>query len=576
MKLFNVFLSSAMTGELDRERDAIGVFFQADPVLKEFFRLYAIEEHASPRLMERAYIDEVKSSDILILLLDKQLRAPVRREFYAARDAGLKVFVYIRHRTDERDEDLATFIGQDAYAFHCGSFTQASDLYPKIKGDLLADLTQNYSYAIDEARRRTEYIAIPLANERPRSSSRYYDQSLIGEVSRSEQFRNMDTDQLIILATSIQEETGNLKKALLLYEVLLDRENGNWQAYNNRGLILTEMGYADHALFSYQRALEYNPQSDAVLYNIGDHYRHLGRYDEAMTYYQRAILIKPDKASALGHMTSICLDRQDYATALEYAERAFLAEQSDVTTASLCLALAHCGRGDEALRKCESLKGGIRYRWVRSYIFYVSKLYADAIAEIDACEEDVGIDYALAVRKAHSLIAMDRISEVMSWIAQLERTHSISGVDYNNLGWSLFEKRKAMEYSVGLFEKAVQKEPMLLAAWINLQCILMELKRYDEGVGVSDRAIKYHPDNLSVVQNRAQCLFNTGNVRAGIDYLAERMGTLSGRPTAKSEIDAMVNESLTKVGVPDIESFERLYRDMLAKSKQANKTDPAR
>ena len=82
---------------------------------------------------------------------------------------------------------------------------------------------------------------------------------------------------------------------------------------------------------------------------------------------------------------------------------------------------------------------------MRSYIFYVSKLYADAIAEIDACEDEVGIDYALAVRKAYSLIAMDRISEVMSWIAQLERTHSVSGVDYNNLGWGLFEKKGLVE-----------------------------------------------------------------------------------------------------------------------------------
>ena len=573
MKLFNVFLSSAMTGELDAEREAIRVFFQADPILKEFFRLYAIEEHASPRPMERAYIDEVKNSDLLILLLDKQLRAPVKREFYAARDAGLKVFIYIRHRTDERDTDLATFIGQDAYAFHCSSFTQSPDLCPKIRGDLLADFTQNYSHAINEARRRTEYIAIPLVDERPRSSSRYYDQNLISELSRSDQFRNMDTDQLLILAASIQKETGNLKEALLLYEVLLDRENGNWQAYNNRGLILAEMGYADDALFSYQRALEFNPESDAILYNIGNHYRLFGRCDEAMTYYQRAIAIKPDKASALGHLVSMCIGRQDYTMALEYAERAFLAEKDDVTTANLCLALAYCGRKDEALDKCESLKESTRYRWVRSCIFYISKLYADAIAEIDACEEEVGIDYQLAIRKAYSLIAMDRISEVVSWIAQLERIHSISGVDYNNLGWGLFEKKKAMEYSVELFEKAVQNEPALSTAWINLQCILTELGKYHEGARVSDRAIKYHPDSLSIVRNRARFLFCTGNVRAGIDYLAERIGTLSGRPTAKSEIDAVVNESLAKVGVPDIESFEKLYRCILAKSKQTGQSD---
>ena len=72
MRKLNVFLSSAMTGEFDRERDGLRILFQTDSTLKEFFELYTIEAHASPQSIQKAYIDEVKNSDLLILLLDKK------------------------------------------------------------------------------------------------------------------------------------------------------------------------------------------------------------------------------------------------------------------------------------------------------------------------------------------------------------------------------------------------------------------------------------------------------------------------------------------------------------------------
>lgn len=79
MKRLSVFLSSAMTGELDSERDGVRILFDTDQVLKEFFELYVIEEHASPQPIERAFIKEVRQSELLILLLDKQLRDAVEK-----------------------------------------------------------------------------------------------------------------------------------------------------------------------------------------------------------------------------------------------------------------------------------------------------------------------------------------------------------------------------------------------------------------------------------------------------------------------------------------------------------------
>jgi tetratricopeptide (TPR) repeat protein len=145
-------------------------------------------------------------------------------------------------------------------------------------------------------------VAISSRREISGSGLHFYDNDLLSRISQSETFKDMETDQLIILARSRAEETGNLKEALLIYEIILLRDPENWQAYNNRGLILAEMGHPEDALFSYIKALELNPESHATLYNIGIYYRDKGRYDEAIEYYQKALEIKPDKTSALGHL----------------------------------------------------------------------------------------------------------------------------------------------------------------------------------------------------------------------------------------------------------------------------------
>ncbi len=234
-------------------------------------------------------------------------------------------------------------------------------------------------------------------------------------------------------AETQHETSGNLKEALLLYEVILFRDSKSWQAYNNRGLILEEMGYDDDALFSYRRAVELNPDSHATLYNIGNYYRRRGRYDEALAYYFRAIQIKPDKTSALGRIVSIYLAIRDYTKALQYAQKAFAVEQDETATANLCMALVSCARKEEALEKCELLIGSKYYRRIKAYIHYFSASYVECLAEMAVCFEEGNMDYALAIKKVYCLVALDRIPEATQWMDVVESIYPVSPFDYTEV-----------------------------------------------------------------------------------------------------------------------------------------------
>lgn len=563
MRKLNVFLSSAMTGELNRERDGLRILFQTDSTLKEFFELYTIEAHASPQSIQKAYIDEVKNSDLLILLLDKRLRDAVEKEFFEAREANLKIFVYIRNRTDKRDEKLANFIGQEAYQFHCGSFNGAIDLCSKIRSDILSDLMHKYSVTISVEKETQDYIAVSSRKEYFGSSLRYYDYDLVSRISQSDTFRDMDIDQLIVLATLRAEETGNLKESLLIYEVILLRDPHNWQAYNNRGLILFEMGQPDDAFFSYKRALELKKESHATLYNIGIYYRDKLRYDEAIEYYQKALKIKPDKTSALGHLVGIYFSRGEYQKALEYAERAYSCEKDEINLSNLCMALGLAGKKEEALIKTEDLKGTKYHEKIRAYIFHAAGEWGKCIREIDTFFELWNFDYDLSIKRVYCLINTNKIEVAIKWIKNVENKYYLHPSDYNNIAWTLYEKKLNLEYSVELLKKSVEGDPTILAAWKNLQCVLAELMEVEEGLAISDQALKYYPDDPGIIMNRARFLFLSGNIRKCTNYAMKELTRLFGGDMPISEIQKTINQSFMNAGIKNIKSFENIFKAMV-------------
>lgn len=558
MRKLNIFLSSAMTGELDRERDGLRILFQTDSTLKEFFELYAVEGHASPYSIQKTYVDEVRKSNLLILLLDRQLRTAVENEFSEARIANLKIFIYIRNRTDKRDARLVEFIGQEAYQFHCGSFNDPIDLCSKVKNDILSDLIRQYSETIKDEKKKQDYVVFSPVREHSEGSLRHYDYNFVTRISQSSNFKDMDTDQLVILAASIVEQTGNLKEALLIYEIILLRDPFNWYAYNNRGLVLNEMGYPEDALFSYKKALDLNRESHVTLYNIGNYYRDKYRYDEAIDNYNKALQIRPDKVSALRHLVEIYITRKEYHKALEYAQKAYLFEENEINLSHLCMALTFNEKKEEALTKSIELKGTKYHEKTRAYIFYFTGEWKKCIVEVDCFFKIWNYDYELAIKKALCLIHLNEIDGVIRWVKEIEGRNCLHPTDYNNIAWALYEKRLNLDFSAELLRKSIEGDPTILAAWKNLQCVLAELMELEEGLNISDQALQYFPDDPNVIMNRVKFLFLSGNIRQSVSYAIEEFTRLFGGTVNAPEIEKIINQSFMDHGIKDIDFLEKI------------------
>lgn len=105
----SVFLSSAVTGfESTRKRIAAAISDLAEEGLH--FRPVPAERFgARPESPEKACLDAVAESDILLAVLDKRYSEPVRDEILHARALRIPSIVFVREGIDFED-DLRRFV----------------------------------------------------------------------------------------------------------------------------------------------------------------------------------------------------------------------------------------------------------------------------------------------------------------------------------------------------------------------------------------------------------------------------------------------------------------------------------
>lgn len=140
--LIRVFLSSSMKNERFKDqRRAIKSFFERMPL----YELFIIEDSANPEEVQNRYTRKAKNwTDLVILVLQKDLRDGVVKEYGAAKRGNKRIFSYIH--TGKKEDELEEFIvrvKEEAEAT-VTEFSDLGDLIDKIEKDLLEDLVEKY------------------------------------------------------------------------------------------------------------------------------------------------------------------------------------------------------------------------------------------------------------------------------------------------------------------------------------------------------------------------------------------------------------------------------------------------
>jgi spermidine synthase len=120
-------------------------------------------------------------------------------------------------------------------------------------------------------------------------------------------------------------------------------------ALNNIGLQYFSDGEPDSARAYWQAAVDLEPDSPIIQYNLALVLDQLGRSDDAAGHYRHVVSLEPDNASALNNLAWILAQRPETAgEAVGFAERAVAADPSDSNRDTLAWSLHRSGRSAEA------------------------------------------------------------------------------------------------------------------------------------------------------------------------------------------------------------------------------------
>lgn len=126
-----------------------------------------------------------------------------------------------------------------------------------------------------------------------------------------------EEEELLSEAYRILTEEGNPKRALGLYNYILDAYPYQTEALANRANIYASEGNLRLALDDISQAITLSPYIEILYFNRGNIHYDLGNHSEAMSDYHKALEIDPGHAASLAARGKLYLESGNHALALD-------------------------------------------------------------------------------------------------------------------------------------------------------------------------------------------------------------------------------------------------------------------
>lgn len=257
------------------------------------------------------------------------------------------------------------------------------------------------------------------------------------------QAAGFDTSEAKFARVELMSKQNRNPEALAALDQIIKAEPQNGEAYYQRALVYDRMNQQDKAIDSYKDAVRVDPQMAAAWFDLGVIYYNRGDYNNSLKAYQESLRIDNSNAQAHANLASVYRQMEKYPEAnAEYK----LAEAGGIKT------------------------------------------------------PDLYSEWGFSLGKT---------SEWDKSVARLETAQTISptAVDDTNVGWAYYNAARAdkakkdetaaqakLEKGKSTLQKAVQKDPNLDAAYLNLGSTQNSLGEYDEAKVTLSQALKVHND----------------------------------------------------------------------------------
>jgi protein O-GlcNAc transferase len=323
--------------------------------------------------------------------------------------------------------------------------------------------------------------------------------------------RPHDFDLLHLLAI-IQAQLGHAEDALASYDRALAVKPDSAEALYNRGITLRNLNRFDESLTSYDRALAIKPDFAAALVNRGLIYHHLKQLDDALTSYATALAVKPDCAEALYNRGITLFEIKHFEEALQSYDQALLINPNYAQGYyNRGIVLQELKRLDEALasydRALEVKSDYTEAQTNRANTLHELKRYEESLTSYDTILANGPLYAEMLYGRGNALRGLNRYKEA---IASYDAALAIKP-DYaealNNRGVTLWDLRR-LEEALASYDKALTVKPDYLEALVNRGITLWGSKRFEEALRSYDMAVAMAPDHAEAHYNRGIVLLD--------------------------------------------------------------------
>lgn len=231
--------------------------------------------------------------------------------------------------------------------------------------------------------------------------------------------------QLGVLLT----DQGRTEEAIFQFDAALEVKPGSVHAINGRGLALARQGKAEAAILEYERALRLDPRSGEAHLNLGIALSARGRSDDAKRHFRQALERRLKKAEAMVALGKMCFGQGWVNEAITNFTDALRIEPGHAA-AHFCLGgvLASVGRRIEAQQH-----------------------YAEAVRlDPDLAEARLGLGIELG-RQGRDLEAMEQFAEAVRLRPSLTEARL-------NLGIAL-RRQQRLDEALRQFQEALRLDP---------------------------------------------------------------------------------------------------------------------
>ena len=147
-------------------------------------------------------------------------------------------------------------------------------------------------------------------------------------------------------------QNGKNEEALKVFLDITRKEPNNFYAYNNLGMVYSEMQEKDKALNAYEKSLSINPAFPMTLNNIGYLHMTMGHYDKAEMFLKKASSLFGSFHLALTNLGELYLKQKRYSEAMTYLKKSLKNMPAFAPTHKLLGELHQAeGRKDEAKKE---------------------------------------------------------------------------------------------------------------------------------------------------------------------------------------------------------------------------------